>query len=296
MKNPLSALLTLLSLGIFSGPSARAESFTAPKLEIPYGHNESAGRWQEVNGIKVYFETYGEGLPMLLLHGNGQGISSLGHQLKFFSAHYRVIAPDSRGHGQSEMGRGRLTYEQMSEDANALLDKLSLKQVYVMGWSDGGIVGLLLAINHPDKVAKLAIMGANLNPHGAYDWALDWVSQQEKSVDAMIAKGDKSQPWSIQKQHLNLLGKQPNISIKKLKRLSGPTLVMAADKDVIREEHTLQIFQALPKAHLCIFPGATHMIPWEDPGMFNQTVEKFFRDPFTRPDTKQLFLGATGQP
>jgi pimeloyl-ACP methyl ester carboxylesterase len=71
---------------------------------------------------------------------------------------------------------------------------------------------------------------------------------------------------------------------------------MAADKDVIRDEHTLRIFHAIPKAHLCIFPGATHMIPWEDPALFNQTVEKFFRDPFTRPDTKQMFLTHSAGP
>ena len=110
---------------------------------------------------------------MLLIHGNGDDIAALGYQIKFFSEKYHVIAADSRGHGKSEMGPGRLAYEQMAEDANALLEKLGLKRVYVLGWSDGGIIGLLLAMNLPDKVAKLAIMGANVNPRGAYDWAYD---------------------------------------------------------------------------------------------------------------------------
>lgn len=296
MNNPLSTFLAITSLSVVWLDPAFAEPSGPPKLDIPYGHNDSAGRTIELNGIKVYFETYGNGTPMLLIHGNGDDIAAMGYQIKFFSEKHRVIAADSRGHGRSEMGPGRLTYEQMAEDANALLEQLGLEHVDVLGWSDGGIIGLLLAINHPDKVAKLAIMGANLDPRGAYDWAYDWALQQETNAEAMIAKGDKSEPWPAYKQNFDLLSKQPNIPVEKLKSVTAPTLVMAGDRDVIRDEHTLQIFHALPKAQLCIFPGATHLMPWEDPVLFNQTVEKFFREPFTRPDTKDIFLGPADQP
>jgi pimeloyl-ACP methyl ester carboxylesterase len=273
-----------------------AGASTPPKLDIPYGNNKSAGRFAELNGIKLYYEIYGKGPAMLQLHGNGQDISSLGYQIRFFSARYQVIASDSRGHGKTGIGPGRLTYEQMAEDANTLLEHLDLKGVHVLGWSDGGIVGLLLALNHPDKVTKLAIMGANLEPKGAYEWARDWVEQQEKLADSMIAKGDTSRSWTVYKQHLDLLRKQPNIPTQRLKSLSAPTLVMAGDKDVIRDEHTLEIFHAIPKAHLCIFPGAIHMIPWDNPALFNETVEKFFREPFTRPDTKGMFVQPATRP
>jgi len=139
-------------------------------------------------------------------------------------------------------------------------------------------------------------MGANLDPDGAYDWAWAWVLQQEKEIDARLAKGDVSKPWSIYKQHVDLLGKQPKNPVEKLKSISAPTLVMAGDKDVIRDEHILQMFHALRKAHLCIFPGATHMIPEEDPDLFNQTVEKFFRKPYARPDTKWMFVHPNDKP
>ena len=176
-----------------------------------------------------------------------------------------------------------------AEDLNALLEKLKVKPVYVLGWSDGGIIGLLLAIRHPDKVGKLAIMGANLNPEGAYDWALRWAAQEDKRAAAMIAKGDTSQPWSVMRQHFNLLMKQPHIPVADLAKVKASTLVMAGDKDVIRDDHTLQIFHGIPQAHLAIFPGATHMIPWQDHEILNHTVERFFNRPFTRPDTKDLF-------
>ena len=279
----------LLPLVLTDATSAADLNLAPSSLAVPYGKNAAAGARADINGIKMYYETYGRGQAMLQIHGNGQSISAMGHQIAFFSLHYKVIAADSRSHGKSEMGAARLTYEQMAEDLNALLEKLSAKPVYVLGWSDGGIIGLLLAIRHPDRVGRLAIMGANLNPEGAYDWGIKWAVQEDKRAAAMLAKGDTSQPWSVMRQHLDLLVKQPHIPVGDLAKVKAPTLVMAGDKDVIRDDHTLQIFHGIPQAHLAIFPGATHMIPSEDHELFNRTVERFFNRPFTRPDTKDLF-------
>jgi pimeloyl-ACP methyl ester carboxylesterase len=285
----LRILNLVLPLLLANATQAAELELGPPVLALPYGANAAAGAYASVHGIKLYYETYGAGQPMLQIHGNGLSISSMGHQIAFFSPHYRVIVADSRGHGKSEIGAGRLTYEQMAEDLNALLEKLKTKPVYVLGWSDGGIIGLLLAIRHPDKVGKLAIMGANLNPAGAYDWAFNWVVKEDKRAAAMIAKGDTSQPWPLIREHLDLLGKQPHIPVADLAKVQAPALVMAGDKDVIRDDHTLQIFHGIPRAHLAIFPGATHMIPWQNHELFDQTVDRFFSQSFTRPDTKDLF-------
>jgi pimeloyl-ACP methyl ester carboxylesterase len=284
--------LVLFACGLVPVSSAaQTAGLAPPRYGTPYGDNRNASTIEEVNGIKLYVETYGKGQPMLQIHGNGESIASMGYQIQYFSNRYRVIAADSRGHGKSEMGSGRLTYEQMADDLNALLEKRGLKSVYVLGWSDGGILGLLLAIRHPDKVGRLAIMGANLNPAGAYEWALDLVAAKEKQIDQMIAKGDTSQPWARLKQYFDLLGKQPNIPVAQLKAIMVPTLVMAGDRDVIADVHTLEIFHNLPNSQLAIFPGATHMIPWQNPELFNRTVETFFAKPFTKPDTRDI-LGA----
>jgi pimeloyl-ACP methyl ester carboxylesterase len=93
----------------------------------------------------------------------------------------------------------------------------------------------------------------------------------------------------VKRQRLDLLCLQPHIASDDLRKILSPTLVMAGDKDVIDDEHTLEIFHHLPNAHLCIFPGATHMIPWEDPQLFNRTVDKFLVQPYSRPDTRKLF-------
>ena len=176
MKVISSALSALTFLAILTVACAELE-LAPPKLAVPYGENPAAGATIEVNGIKLHYETYGHGTPLLMIHGNGGNISHLGYQIEAFASEYRVIVADSRGHGQSEMGPGRLTYEHQAEDLNALLDHLHLKSAYVLGWSDGGILGLLLAIHHPDKVAKLAVMAPNINPEGAYDLARKWVTE-----------------------------------------------------------------------------------------------------------------------
>jgi pimeloyl-ACP methyl ester carboxylesterase len=288
----LFSLLLLLSvMGVCCAPLSAIgqEKTNAPTAPPSFGTNAAAGAYANVNGIKLYYEVYGSGTPLLMIHGNGGNIASMSQQIAYFMPQYQVVVADSRGHGKSQMGEGRLTYEQMAEDLNSLLELRKLKSVYVLGWSDGGILGLLLAIHHPDKVGKLAIMGANLNPEGAYDWALEMVAQQSKMVEEKIASGDKAPRWQVMKQYLDLLGKQPHIPVSDLHQITAPTLVMAGDKDVIRGEHTLQIFENIPHAHLCIFPGATHLIPIQNAPLFNRTVALFFEKPFTRPDTKDLF-------
>src|ERR1700730_7896915 len=134
------------------------------KFAIPYGSNQAIGKYADLNGIKMYYEIYGQGKPLLLIHGNGGSIKNMGFQIQYFSRYYRCIIGDSRAHGKSGVGEGRLTYEQMADDWAALLDNLKIDSAYVIGWSDGGILGLLLAIHHPKKVSKLAAMGANLWP------------------------------------------------------------------------------------------------------------------------------------
>jgi len=256
-----------------------------------YGENSEVGRFVQVNGIRLYYETYGSGPPLLLIHGNGGSIEAMRHQIEYFSKEYHVVVADSRGHGKSGLGAEPLTYVQMAEDLNLLLERLNLQSVYVLGWSDGGILGLLLAMKHPEKARKLAIMGANLRADGSYQWlSYEEIQRLQARIDSKISQGDQSKPWRRIKQHTLLVVEQPNIPAFQLEAVRAPTLVMAGDKDVIRDDHTLEIFHALPNAHLCIFPGATHMIPWEDPSAFNQTVESFFKTPFHRPDTKEVIL------
>lgn len=258
------------------------------KYDTPYGDNKAVGKYAAVNGIQMYYEVYGQGEPLLLIHGNGSNIAGMGHQIEYFKQKYKVIVADSRGHGKSGLGADSLTYVQIAADWAALTDQLGIDSLYVLGWSDGGIVGLLLGIHHPKKVKKLAAMGANLRPDtsAVYAWAVQWVKESRAMVEDMIAKNDATQDWKLLKQQLALLGDQPTIPVADLRRISAPVLVLAGDKDIIREEHSVEIYQHIPHAHLCIFPGETHFIPATDPVLFNATVQKFFAMPFKRADSR----------
>lgn len=264
--------------------------------EVSYGSNDAAGSYLETDGIKLYYEKYGSGDPVLLIHGNGQSIADMHNQIAHFSKDNQVIVVDTRGHGKSGLGDGQLTYVQMAADYNALLNHLDVSDANIIGWSDGGIITLLLAIHYPDKVGKFATMGANLRPD---DSAIDpevgpILAPLNVMVDEMIASKDTSTDWKLQRQLLDLLTSQPNISLKSVQSIQAPGLIIAGDKDIIRGQHSLQIFENLPNAHLAIMPGQTHWAPVNDPQGFNRLVETFFDTPFTRPSSIDILKAEMG--
>jgi pimeloyl-ACP methyl ester carboxylesterase len=289
--NPLTrfGLLGCLTLTWLSIPLA-----TAQDSEVAYGNSPDRGGYADINGIKMYYEVYGEGEPMALIHGSGQDIAAMRHQIDYFAGSYKVVVADSRAHGKSDLGEGELTYIQMADDWADLFGYLKLGPVKVVGWSDGGNIGLRMAVDHPEVISKLATMGANLQPDesAVQPWAVAWVEEASAEVDAMLTAGDTSQNWKVQAEHLRLLREQPDMSLKELASIKVPVLVMAGDSDVIRDEHTVLMYQNIEQSHLAIFPGETHFTPETDPALFNRTVDKFMSNPYTRPSTKDIMLGA----
>lgn len=264
---------------------------TGASSAIPYGHNDAVGKTFEHDGVTLYYEVYGTGQPLLLIHGNGGSIATLSRQIAHFSTRYQVIAMDSRDQGKSGDSKDALTYEQMTDDLAALLDHLKVGKAYVFGWSDGGIEALLLGLRHPDKVEKLVAMAANLNPGrtAIYD-------ETSKLFDDLVAAMPDSVKASPEGQRslkaITMMYKEPNITPAMLGKIQTPTLVMAGDHDLIRLSHTLQIFEALPNAQLAILPGATHAVPYDDPATFNAIVERFLSTPFKKTDRIADFMAS----
>jgi len=233
--------------------------------------------------VRLYYEIYGRGEPLLIVHGNGGSIADLGSQIAHFRRRYQVIAMDSRDQGRSGDSPDKLTYEKMADDLAALVDHLKTGPVNVLGWSDGGVEALLLGIRYPAKVKKIATMAANLNPT-ADALSPDFIDLI-KTVISEIPQDKRNTPRG--RRELKVTGmmlEEPNIDVKALEGIAAPTLVLASDHDLVRDEHTVEIYHHIPKSQLAIFPNATHMIPFDDPATFNATVERFFRRPFVKRD------------
>lgn len=282
-----SMSIRLVSALMFLAVGLTAQSSRRPA--VPYGSNPAAGKTFEHEGVKLYYETYGAGEPLLIVHGNGGHIRHLAAQIDHFRKRYHVIVMDSRDHGKSADSPGPLTYEKMTGDLAALIDHLKLGSVHVLGWSDGGIEALLLGLHYPAKVKKIAAMAANLNPSPT---ALhpDSVQLIKDMVAAMPPVENATAAQKRERKVVSMMLVEPNIPSTELAKINAPTLVLAGDHDVIADEHTLEIFHRLPNSQLCIFPNATHMIPFDDPARFNAAVERFLREPFVKRDRIKDFL------
>jgi pimeloyl-ACP methyl ester carboxylesterase len=242
---------------------------------IPYGDNPAAGKYYNIRGFKMYCEVYGEGKPLLMIHGNGGSISAFTKNIPYFAKRYKVIVADSRAQGKSTDSRDSLSFEMMADDFAALLDAMHIDKSYVIGWSDGGINALLLAMRHPDKVIKLASTGANLWPDSTALIPSEWKGEQKyynESKNKTWTTAKEKNDWKI----FMLDWLQPNIPITALKAIQCPSLIICGDHDLITLEHTVLIYQHIPKAYLWVLPNSGHGTLIEHTDEFNNKVNEFF--------------------
>jgi pimeloyl-ACP methyl ester carboxylesterase len=251
------------------------------QAKIDYGNNKAAGKYYTVRGINIYAEQYGTGKPLLLIHGNGGSIRSMASIIPYFSRQYKVIATDSRAQGKSTDPADSLSFEMMADDEAALLDQMHIDSAYVIGWSDGGIVALVLAMRHPGKVIKLAATGANLWPDSTALIPSLWKAEK-KYYDSLHTKtfttAKEKNDWKI----FMLDWLQPNIPLHALQNISCPSLIISGDHDLINPEHTIKIYQNIPRAYLWILPDSGHGTLKEHTDEFNKQVNDFFVSPFNR--------------
>ena len=258
-------------------------SFGQDQTAIKYGSNNAAGNYKQINGINMYYETYGSGKPLIFLHGNGGSIYSSRAKIDYFKQYFKVIAIDSRGHGKSvDTTTKMLTYTQMANDIKVLLDSLGIDSANISGQSDGGILGLLIAINYPSKISKLAAFGANLFP--GKKAIVDEIENMVRDTLRVTKDFNRRRLYS-------LLEYQPNITEKELKTIKCPVLIMSGDRDVIRLEHSIKIFYNIENSNFFVMPGATHFGSYEKPELFNLVLLDFFNKPFSKISTVELFTG-----
>ncbi len=270
--------LILFSFLFIDTITAQPDSYS-----MPYVKNSEVGCYINMNGVLQYYEVYGHGEPLVLIHGNGGSIAYMKPQIEFFSKSYKVVVMDCRGRGKSELGTDSLTYMQMTKDIAGILDYLRIDSAHIVGRSDGGIISILLAIYYPQKVKKVVAFAANLtaDTNALYPSFFKSVIRDRKQADEMLAKNDTSQNWKIIQQRNRLMEFQPNISAEDLHKINCPVLVMSTDRDIVREEHTMFIYRNIKQSNLCFLSGEDHYVTTNNPDLFNSIVAKYLTKPYS---------------
>ena len=250
----LAALLVSACQPIVAQPQPMA-------LALPEG-----GAIAQVNDIAMYYEIHGEGEPLLLMHSVTGSMAQFENVIPILAEEYQVIAVDFRGHGRTTDSGQPLSYELMASDMVALLDQLGLDAVHIVGNKDGGIIGLAMAMAHPDRVKSLVAASANWSPAGFQPWFVDFVRGATlKDWDGMtgemyrtVAPDPSIMPVMLEKVR-NLLLMQPNFTLEQLGAITTPVLVLAgADEDVLEMAHVEEMAEAIPGAELVLIDEAGH--------------------------------------
>ncbi len=233
-----------------------------------------------VNDIRIYYEIHGNGKPLILLHGAFGNTNDWRNQIPAFSKHYKVIAPDNRGHGRSTFSERHMTYSLMASDVIELMDYLDIKKAHILGWSDGGIIALDLAINYPDRMDKVIVYGGNYNRSGARtEWGeVETINRlmEQASVDYQRLSPNPNQWDALVANTLKMWESGPNFTAKQLGGITVPMLILDGDNDgLIYTEHTIEMAGLIPGASLTLIPGTGHFAPWEKPEEFNRIVLEF---------------------
>lgn len=224
--------------------------------------------------IQLNYTVAGQGFPLVLLHGNGEDHTYFKRQMEPFGARYQVLALDTRGHGQSPRGTAPFTLEQFAQDLKGFLDSREIGRCHLLGFSDGANIALLFALQYPEYVDKLILNGADLSPSGVklstqIPIVLGWGLLQG------LRRFDKKaqRKWEL----LDLMTTQPHIRTERLSALTMPTLVVAGERDMIREKHTRLIARSIPGSTLAILPG-DHFVARRNWQAFNPIVLKFLEE------------------
>ena len=221
----------------------------------------------KANDITMYYEVHGSGEPIFVLHGAGDSIEVMRHGIVALSENYRVIAVDTRGHGRTTDSDQPFSNELFAKDITELMDSLEIDKAHIIGLSDGGITGLTIAINYPDRINKLVTIGANFTPDGLTDLVIEFISDSENIEELQVppvylnyAPDPSKWPLLIEKLwRMTLSG--PNYTQEDLGKIQAPVLVMLGERDeFIRVEHTKELHRSITNSSLFIVPKAGHNV------------------------------------
>jgi pimeloyl-ACP methyl ester carboxylesterase len=233
-----------------------------------------------VNDVELYYEIHANGTPLILLHG---GLGHSGHwenQLPVLTEHYKVITVDSRGHGRSTMTEQQISFELMASDIVALMDYLGIERAHILGWSDGGNIGLYLAIHFPERLMKVVASGANYSPSGVRSDVGEnqkFLSYIGDAIGDYQALSPDPANWDAFFGNIGRMwASEPDFTLDQLGSISMPVLLLDGESDeAIYTEHTIEMAGLIPTAQLIFVPGTGHFGMWEKPVEINNAILDF---------------------
>jgi pimeloyl-ACP methyl ester carboxylesterase len=272
-------IFALIALAALASPAFAEERWQTLPEPAPMPKPAESG-YAQVNGIEMFYQVFGSGEPVLLIHGG------LGHgdiwsaQVADLSKDHKVIVPDSRGHGRSTRNAEPFGYDLMASDYLALLDYLKVDKTALVGWSDGGIIGIDIAMNHPERLTRLFAQAANVTTDG-----VDPGVATNKTFAAYIARSGEdyarlsktpTEYDAFVTQISHMWETQPNWTKEQLGKITVPTAIVAGDHDeAIKREHTEYMASVIPGAKLVILENASHFAMLQDPEGYDKAVRDF---------------------
>jgi pimeloyl-ACP methyl ester carboxylesterase len=243
------------------------------------------GEYVNAGDVRTYYEVHGSGEPVVLLHGGFGTVESWTMQTPVLAERYRVYVPERRGHGRTPDVEEPITYETMAADTTAFLDAAGTGATHLVGWSDGAVVGMLVALRRPELVRKLVVIGQYFNHRGEVPeframvdhWRSDPPEAMHEVYDWVSPDGPEHFPVILEKL-TRMWREEPNFAFTELVEVRVPTLVMQADDDIVEVEHSVALAAALPDAQLAVVPGTSHLAPREKPDLVNRLILDFLGD------------------
>ena len=243
------------------------------------------GEYVDIGPVHMWYETRGAGEPLVLLHGGLDSNAAWVGQLDALAKHFLVFAPERRGHGHTPDVEGPISYQVMAEDTAAFIDEVVGRPVHLVGWSDGAILSLVVALARPDLVLKLVLIGGDADVsayvpefrEAARQPADSEMFQPFRAIYGAVSP-DGPDHWPVVFSKLTRMWqREPHIPLTDLGQIRARTLVMTGDDDLVRLEHSVAMYRAISNAELAVIPGASHAAPMEKPDLVNHILTEFLR-------------------
>jgi pimeloyl-ACP methyl ester carboxylesterase len=274
-------LVSIFSLAIVAAAPAEPAPQWLTLPETPALPQAAHSGYAPVNEIKIWYAEYGQGEPVILLHGGLANGNYWGNQVAALTKSYRVIVMDSRGHGRSTRDNRPFGYDLMASDVIALMDYLQISKAAIIGWSDGAILGLDIAIQHPDRLTKLFAFAANSDPSGVEDVTQSpvfnkFITRAKSEYERLSSTPDDYK--SFLDQITQMWAAEPNFTAEQLRAIPIPVWIVDGDHDeAIKRENTEYMAKEIPNAGLLVLPDVSHFAFLQDSEQFNCDLLHFLQ-------------------